>query len=78
MKIRLLDYADHAKYCEIPDDTEEIAISVISGDMVMTYPIYCDSSNDRVMDFNYGSTIISKENFDKLNNIHNSYEVFDI
>lgn len=78
MKIRLLDYASNEKFCEIPDDTKEIAISVISGDMVMTYPIYCDSSDERIMDFNDGSTIISKENFYKLNNIQSSYEVFDI
>lgn len=78
MKIRLLDYANREKFCEIPDNTEEIEINVISGDMVMTYPVYCDSSNKRIMNFIDGHTIISKENFDKLNSIKSSYEVFDI
>lgn len=78
MRIKLLDYKNREKFCEIPDDTEEIAISVISGDMVMTSPVYCDSSDDRVMNFNDGSTIISRENFDKLNNIYSSYDVFNI
>ena len=39
MKIKLLDYAGHAKWVEIPDDTEEIRGCILSGDMILKHPV---------------------------------------
>lgn len=76
MKLRLLDYNGDEHFCEVPDNTEEITINIISGDMVMTNPIHFDTSEDRIMDFYDGTIILQKEEFHRLNEITNSYELF--
>lgn len=43
MTITLLDYAGGKHNVEIPDDTTTIIGKVISGDMIMTYPVYYDT-----------------------------------
>lgn len=77
MKIRLLDYLDNEHFVEIPDNTEEIVIKVLSGDMVMTSPIDYDTSNDRIMDFYDGEVVLTKDEFYKLNEIETSYDIFE-
>lgn len=79
MKIKLLDYKGESTFVDIPDNTEKISIIIASGDMIMTYPVICDSCSElRTSSFLDGVYIINKENFDKLNNLTNSYEVDDI
>lgn len=78
MKIKLLDYAGHAKWVEIPDDTQVIVGCVISGDMIMEHPVYEDASDDRHTDFYDGSWAVKKENFDKFNELTDSYDVFGL
>ena len=47
--------------------------------MIMTYPVICDSCPEsRTSSFLDGVYIITKENFDKLNNLTNSYDIEDI
>ena len=78
MKIRLLDYSGKEQFVEIPDNTQEIVIDILSGDMVMTYPIFFDTSRNRVMDFYCGSFTISKKDFHYLDEIKESYDLFEI
>ena len=78
MKLRLLNYAGEEHFCEIPDDTQEIVIDILSGDMVMTYPIFFDTCRNRVMDFYDGSFTISKKDFHYLDEIKESYDLFEI
>ena len=79
MKIKLLDYIGEPTFVDIPDNTEKISIIIVSGDMIMTYPVICDSCSVlRTLSFLDGMYIITKENFDKLNNLTNSYDIYDI
>lgn len=79
MKITLLDYGGRKHHVEIPDDTTTITGEVISGDMVMTSPIYYDTGKDtRVIDCDDGSFTIERENFHKLDEISDPYEIFEI
>lgn len=75
MKVRLLDYANTEHFVEIPDDTEEIVIDIISGDMVMKYPIYYDTSDCRMINFNDGTIYLKKDEFHKLDTAVNSYDI---
>lgn len=79
MKITLLDYSGAKHYVEIPDDTIVITGKVVSGDMIMTYPIYYDTDEyTRTMDFNDGSFTIERENFHKLDKMSDPYEIFEL
>lgn len=78
MKIKLLDWKKTETWVEIPDDTQVIVGCVLSGDMVMEHPIYKDSSHDRITDFYDGSWSVKREDFDKLNQLTDSYDVFEI
>lgn len=78
MKIKLLDWKKKETWVEIPDDTQVIVGCVLSGDMVMEHPIYKDSSEDRITDFYDGSWSVKREDFDKLNDLTDSYDVFEI
>ena len=51
MKIRLLDWENKKHYVQIPEDTEQIVVSVISGDMILESQKYYDTGNFRTMDF---------------------------
>lgn len=73
MKIRLLDYNGKETFTEIPDNTQEIALLILSGDMVMVYPKFEDSSNCRVEHFFDGHYIIKKKDFHILDEIKDSY-----
>lgn len=72
MKIRLLDFANNESFIEIPDETTEITIEIISGDMVMTSPVHFDSSNCREMDFYDGELTLKKKDFHILDEISSS------
>ena len=76
MKLRLLDYAGREYFCEVPDNTEQIIINIISGDMVMVDPVYFNTSNTRIKSFYDGTIVLRKEMFHKLNKINNSYDIF--
>lgn len=76
MKLRLLNYAGEEYFCEVPDNTEQITINIISGDMVMINPVYFDTSNNRMMNFHDGTVVLNKEKFHKLEEIDNSYDLF--
>ena len=75
MKLRLLDYAGREYFCEVPNNTKQVTIDIISGDMVMVDPVYFDTSNTRIKDFYDGTVTLSKEEFYKLNEVKNSYDL---
>lgn len=78
MKLRLLDYADRCHYIEIPDDTEYIAGNVVSGDMILTYPVSYDTGfGTRYIDYYDGHFRFSKEHFDKFNSSVSSSDMLD-
>ena len=79
MEITLLDYKGTKHKVEIPDDTVQIEGEIISGDMVIDYPVYFDTgAKTRTMDFDDGIFVVSAKNFSKLETLRNSYEVFDL
>lgn len=79
MKITLLDWSGKKHYVEIPDDTETITGRVISGDMIMTSPVYYDTGEDsRIMDFNDGSFSVDRKAFHKLDEMSDPYEIFGL
>ena len=75
MKLRLLDYAGKEYFCEVPDNTEQVTINIVSGDMVMVSPVYFDTSNTRIMSFHDGTVTLSKEEFYKLDKVEDSYDL---
>ena len=77
MKLRLLDYARKEYFCEVPDNTEQITINIISGDMVMVDPVHFDTSNNRITDLYDGTIILKKEEFHKLKKINSSYDILE-
>lgn len=77
MTIRLLDYNAKEHFVSIPDDTEELIIDIVSGDMILVSPVYYDTGKEtRVMNFYDGSVVLYKEDFSKLNEIKDSVELF--
>lgn len=78
MKIRLLDWQSEEHYVEIPDNTKAIVGEIISGDMVITYPIFYDTGKDtRIRNYYDGTFTIDEKDFDKLELIERSYQVFE-
>lgn len=63
MKIALRNYNNSRIHVEIPDDTDYIEGEVVSGDMIMTYPFYVDTSNERVVAFEDGYFHFNKDEF---------------
>lgn len=79
MKIKLLDYASKVHEVEIDDNTDCIRGEIISGDTVMTYPIYYDTGKfTRGMNFYDGSFVIPAAKFAQMNEITDSYQLFDL
>ena len=75
-KLQVLQKKDLKNIVKIPDNTEKISIIIANGDMIMTYLVICDSCSVlRTSSFLDGVYIITKENFDKLNNLTNSYDI---
>ena len=75
MKLRLLDYAGREYFCEVPDNTEQVTINIVSGDMIMVNPVHFDTSNTRIKSFYDGTIVLRKGVFHKLNKINNSYDI---
>lgn len=79
MKIKLLDWASNVHEVEIDDNTNYIEGEIISGDTVITYPIYYDTGKTtRRMNFYDGSFRIPAAKFAQMNEITNSYQLFDL
>ena len=79
MIIQLLDYKGKKFPIEVTDNTQELHIKIISGDMILLEPIYFDTGKDsRSYDFNDGEYFIKKENFDKMNNLSESYDLIKL
>jgi translation initiation factor IF-1 len=61
MIIQLLDYKGRKFPVEVPDNTQELHIKILSGDMVLLEPIYFDTGKgSRTYDFNDGEYFIKK------------------
>lgn len=79
MKIKLLAWNGVSHEVKIPDDTEYIAGQVISGDMVLEYPVHYDTgATNRITDFNDGSFRVARKDFDKLEKLTDPYEIFEL
>lgn len=79
MKIKLLSYSGVSYEVKIPDETEFIAGQIISGDTVLEYPVHYDTgATNRIMDFNDGSFRVARKDFDKLEKLTDSYEIFEL
>lgn len=79
MKIKLLSYSGVSHEVKIPEDTEYISGQVISGDMVLEYPVHYDTgATNRIMDFNDGSFRVARKDFDKLEKLTDPYEIFEL
>lgn len=75
IKLRLLDYAGNEYFCEVSDDTEQVIIDIVSGDMILTSPVYFDTGTNRIINFYDCTRTLKKEEFHILNEITNSYEL---
>lgn len=75
MKIILRDYKGHPVEVSIDDDVEYIEGVIITGDMVMRSPFFCDTLNTRRLNFDDGPFRVSKANFEKMNNMTSSYDI---
>ena len=79
MVIQLLDYSGKKYSVKIPDDTQELHIQIISGDMVLLSPIYYDTGqNSRTINFYDGDYFVEKKDFDKLSSLDSAYSLFDL
>ena len=79
MTIQLLDYKGKKFPVEVPNNTQELHIKIISGDMVLLEPIYFDTGKDsRSYNFNDGEYFIKRENFNKMNNLSESYKLIEL
>lgn len=75
MKIVLRNYNNSRIHVEIPDDTEYIEGKVVSGDMIMTYPFYVDTSDERVFAFDDGWFRFTKDQFHLLDK--DDFNIYD-
>lgn len=82
MKVRLLDYKNREYWVDIPENTEYLEGQIISGDTVLTYPVFFDTGKTeqctRTMNFFDGEFKISIKNLEKFNSVKDSYELFGI
>ena len=78
--ITLMDYSKSKVQVEIPSDTKEIDIDIISGDMVMTSPIYFDANveHDRRLHYFDGSVTITADKFAALADLKSTYDIFEL
>lgn len=74
MKVRLLDYKGDDHFVDVPDDTDEITIRIISGDMVMTSPVRYDTSDDRMVNYFDGEFTLDKQDFHFLDEVRSTGE----
>ena len=76
MVIQLLDYRGNKYPIDIPDDTQDLFIQIVSGDMILLEPIYFDTGKgSRGYNFNDGQYIVKRKDFDKLSSFTSSYDL---
>lgn len=76
MIIQLLDYSGKKYPVYVPDNTQEVFIRVISGDMVLFEPVYFDTGKGtRIFSFFDGEYIIERKDFDKFSSFTSSYDL---
>lgn len=79
MNIDLLDWSGKKHTVEIPDNTEEITIRLVSGDMILLNPVYFDTGLDTREIYLYdGEYTINKDKFKELSSLKSSYDLFDL
>lgn len=78
MLIKLLDFRGAPKFVEVPDDTQEVSGIILSGDMVMTRPYRSDASDCRFQDFYDGDWFVRREDFARLWDMEDSYDVMKL
>ena len=80
MDITLLDYTGKQHTISIPDDTEEIKIMVVSGDMIMFSPVFFDTDveHTRKTHFDDDEYTISKDKFQALSSLTSSYDLYNL
>ena len=78
--ITLMDYSKSKVQVEIPSNTKEIDINIISGDTVMTSPIYFDANveHDRRLHCFDGSVTITADKFAALAGLESPYDIFEL
>lgn len=78
--ITLMDYSKSKVQVEIPSDAKKIDIDIISGDMVMTSPIYFDADVEHNRNFNRfdGNATITADKFAALAELKNVYDIFEL
>lgn len=62
------------------EENELVILNLITGDWVMTYPYYVDACLDnRGENYFQGSVVfkVTKNNLEIINNLSNSYEIFN-
>ena len=78
-KITLLDWEGKRYNVEIPDDIDVIRGEILSGDMVMREPMLFDTGmQSRKISYYDGYFEVFRKDFDKLEGMRNSYDVFKI
>ena len=80
IKITLMDYSKSKVQVEIPSNTKEIDIAIISGDMVMTSPIYFDANVEHNRKYNRfdGNVTITADKFAALADLKSTYDIFEL
>lgn len=79
MNIDLLDWSGKKHSVEIPDDTEEVIIKLVTGDMILLDPVYFDTGlGTRILNFYDGEYTISKDKFKALSSLKYSFGLFDL
>lgn len=75
----LKEYSGDVHKVKIPDETQVIAGIVVSGDMVMIYPVYYDSDTHcRFDDYLEESWSIERKDFDSIKNKSGELDLFKL
>ena len=79
MNIDLLDWSGKKYSVQIPDDTEEVTIKLISGDMILLKPVYFDTGlGTRNANFYDSKCTITRDKFKALSSLKDSYDLFSL
>lgn len=79
MNIDLLDWSGKKHSVEIPDDTEEVTIKLVSGDMILLKPVYFDTGlGTKDTHFYGGEYTITRDKFKALSSLKGSYDLFSL
>lgn len=79
MNIGLLDWSGKKHTVEIPDNTEEVTIKLVSGDMILLKPVYFDTGlGTRDIYLYDGECTINRDKFKELSSLKSSYDLFSL